>query len=151
MMIKTNSMISNLGWKALLPVASFLMIGCSVFGFVQDISSNECTETEDSEDSEDSIWESKPIETDSVKVQILDKISGKVFKKNIKLNSPETFGSIELKLKRCFKNGPEDDKEITAFVEISERGKVIFANWIFASSPTINLFSHPVYDIRIEF
>jgi hypothetical protein len=100
---------------------------------------------------EPSIWESNPIEIDVVKVQILDKISGKVYKMDIKLNSKKTFRSIGLELKRCFKNSPEDDKEIYAFVEITENGKIIFSNWLFASSPSINLFSHPMYDIRIEF
>jgi hypothetical protein len=100
---------------------------------------------------ESSIWESDPIEVDNVNIQILDKISGKVYRENIKLNSPKIFGSIELKLKRCYKNGPEDDKEISAFVEIREKEKLIFSNWIFASSPTVNLFSHPIYDIRVEF
>ncbi|MDR1982947.1 MAG: DUF2155 domain-containing protein [Holosporaceae bacterium] len=100
---------------------------------------------------EPSIWESNPVEIDNVNVQILDKISGKVYRENIKLNSTKIFGSIELKLKRCFKNSPEDDKEISAFIEIAEKEEVIFAKWLFASSPSVNLFSHPIYDVRIEF
>jgi hypothetical protein len=100
---------------------------------------------------ESSLWESDPIEIDSVKIQILDKISGKVYRENIKLNFKKKFRSIELELKRCFKNSPEDEKEISAFIEITENGKVVFSNWLFASSPSINLFPHPIYDIRIEF
>ncbi|MDR0753241.1 MAG: DUF2155 domain-containing protein [Holosporaceae bacterium] len=100
---------------------------------------------------ESSLWESDPIEIDSVKIQILDKISGKVYRESIKLNYKKKFRSIELELKRCFKNSPEDEKEISAFVEITENGNVVFSNWLFASSPSINLFSHPIYDIRIEF
>ncbi|MDR2781708.1 MAG: DUF2155 domain-containing protein [Holosporaceae bacterium] len=100
---------------------------------------------------EPSIWESEPIEIDSVKIQILDKVSGKVYREIIKLNSTKVFGSIELKLKRCFKNGPEDNREISAFIEINEKNNVIFANWLFASAPSVNLFAHPVYDIRVEF
>jgi hypothetical protein len=112
---------------------------------------NEIIENKDFAVDESSIWESNPVEMNNVNVQILDKISGKVYMKNIKLNSPKTFGSIELKLRRCFINGPEDDKEITAFMEIKEEGEIIFAKWLFASSPSVNLFSHPIYDIRIEF
>jgi hypothetical protein len=100
---------------------------------------------------EPSIWESDPIEMDNVNIQILDKISGKVYRENIKLNSVKIFRSIGVKLKRCFKNSPEDAREISAYIEIAENGKVIFSNWLFASSPSINLFSHPIYDIRIEF
>ena len=100
---------------------------------------------------ESSIWKSDPIEIDFVEIQILDKISGKVYRENIKKNTVKIFGSIRLELKRCFKNSPEDNKEVSAFVQITENGKIIFSNWLFASSPSINLFSHPVYDIRIEF
>ncbi|MDR2158000.1 MAG: DUF2155 domain-containing protein [Holosporaceae bacterium] len=100
---------------------------------------------------ESSIWESQPIEIGGVKLQILDKISGKVYQENIKKNSSINFGPIKIKLKKCFKNGPEDDKEISALLEISEENRVIFSNWLFASSPSVNLFSHPVYDVRIEF
>ncbi|MDR0678370.1 MAG: DUF2155 domain-containing protein [Holosporaceae bacterium] len=111
----------------------------------------EIIEHEDFGMEESSIWESNPIEIDNVNVQILDKISGKVHVENITLNSPKIFGSITLKLKRGFRNSPEDDKEISAFIEITEKGEVIFAKWLFASSPSVNLFSHPIYDIRIEF
>ncbi|MDR1560842.1 MAG: DUF2155 domain-containing protein [Holosporaceae bacterium] len=102
-------------------------------------------------DDEKSIWESKPIEIHHAKIQILDKISGKVFRRIIKTNESIVFGTIELKLKKCFKNSPEDNNEIYAFIEIMENGKVIFSNWLFASSPSINLLAHPVYDIRVEF
>ncbi|MDR2267873.1 MAG: hypothetical protein LBD81_00280, partial [Holosporaceae bacterium] len=50
---------------------------------------------------DDSIWESDPIEIYSAKIQILDKISGKVYREVITHNSTKIFGSIEIKLKRC--------------------------------------------------
>lgn len=103
------------------------------------------------EDEKKSIWDSEPIEVNNVNVQILDKISGKVFRRNIKVGEPIIFGNIQLNLKRCFKNSPEDYKETCAFIEIQENNKIIFARWLFASSPSINLFSHAVYDTRIEF
>lgn len=97
-----------------------------------------------------SIWESNPIEINAVNVQILDKISGKVLKKRIKVGEPLEFGGIQVTLKRCFKNAPEDSREIYAFVEIGER-KSLFARWLFASSPSINIFEHPQYDVRVGF
>jgi hypothetical protein len=99
----------------------------------------------------ESIWDSKPDEINAVDIQILDKISGKVFNQCIKTNMPIVFGNIEVHLKRCFKNNIDDTKEISAFIEIYEGQKKIFAKWLFASSPSINVFSHPVYDVRIDF
>lgn len=98
-----------------------------------------------------SIWESYPEKTDSIKVQLLDKISGKVFRDKLSINQPIKFGTITIELKKAFVNSPEDMDEVYGYVEITEKGKVIFNNWLFASSPSINLFMHPVYDVRIEF
>jgi hypothetical protein len=98
-----------------------------------------------------SIWESKPLEIYAAKIQILDKISGKVFRQKLQTNMPVTFGSIKLTMKRCFQNNPEDSKEICAFIEIVEKDEIIFSKWLFASSPSVNLFIHPVYDVRVEF
>lgn len=107
-------------------------------------------ENDTTQEDSSSIWESNPIEIDAVNVQVLDKISGKVIKKRIKVGEPIEFGGIQVTLKRCFKNAPEDSKEIYAFVEIGER-KSLFARWLFASSPSINIFEHPQYDVRVGF
>ncbi|MDR2766377.1 MAG: DUF2155 domain-containing protein [Holosporaceae bacterium] len=98
-----------------------------------------------------SIWESKLLEIYGAKVQILDKISGKVFQQRLSVNKPISFGSVQLTLRRCFQNGPEDNKEIYAFIEIVENGRKIFSKWLYASSPSVNQFVHPVYDVRVEF
>lgn len=103
------------------------------------------------EDEKDSIWESNPIETKEVSIQILDKISGKVFSKSLKLNETSKFGTIEISLEKAFENSPDDPRESYAFIKITEKGKVIFHDWLFASSPSINLFAHPIYDIRVNF
>jgi hypothetical protein len=98
-----------------------------------------------------SLWNSLPIEQFEANIQILDKISGKVFRQKIKLGTPVTFGTISIKLKRCFRNSPEEKKEVYAFLEVEENEQKIFSNWLFASSLSINLFAHPVYDLRVEF
>lgn len=105
----------------------------------------------DDRDEEDSIWESFPVEARKVKVQILDKISGKVFRKSVKSGETVKFRTIELSLEKAFENSPDDPREVYAFVKITENNKVLFHKWLFASSPSVNLFAHPVYDIRIEF
>ncbi|MDR2681537.1 MAG: DUF2155 domain-containing protein [Holosporaceae bacterium] len=114
-----------------------------------DVDADEIDENDD--DKADSIWDSYPVEIDGVNVQILDKISGKVFRRKVKLNEIINFGNIFLKLKRCFKNSPEDSKEIYAYIEVYENRKKIFSNWKFASHQSVNLLEHPVYDIKIEF
>lgn len=114
-------------------------------------SSGEKQETEDDQDKSEtaSIWDSRPIELNAVYVQILDKVSGKIIVRRIEVGQPLEFGGIKVILRRCFKNAPEDCHEIYAYIEIFEK-RLIFSRWLFASSPAINLFEHPLYDVRIE-
>ena len=128
-----------------------------IFGFTSakseklaEKSSEKIEENIVAEEESSSIWESNPIEIEAVNIQVLDKLSGKVIKKRVKVGEPMEFAGIQVTLKRCFKNAPEDSKEIYAFVEIGER-KSLFARWLFASSPSINIFEHPQYDVRVGF
>jgi hypothetical protein len=105
----------------------------------------------ESQKDEDFTWEFKPIEIYAAQIQVLDKISGKVFRWEAKTNEPITLKGVELTLRKCFKNSPEDPKEVYAFVEIVENKSKIFSGWLFASSPSVSLFAHPVYDVRVEF
>lgn len=156
--------------KLLAALGTFVFAYCSVVDVAEVIAQNNSysdktakksnTETnaanitankDDDENDNSSIWDSKPEEITAVNIQVLDKTSGKVFKKKIKKNEPLKVGGIEITLKRCFKNAPEDSKEISAFVEIKEGKFMPLARWLFASSPSINLFAHPQYDVRVEF
>lgn len=117
---------------------------------VPSLGSESGSQKKEEDREEASIWDSKPEEISAVNVQILDKVSGKVIKRRVEVGQPLEFGGIKVTLSRCFKNAPEDPREIYAFVEISER-RSIFSRWLFASSPAVNLFEHPQYDVRVEF
>lgn len=97
------------------------------------------------------IWESQLEEIDAVNIQVLDKISGKVFRKELKLDQKTKFETLTIQLKRCFKNSPDDSSEIYAYLVIKEEERVWFSGWLFASAPAVNLFEHSVYDVRVEF
>lgn len=134
-----------------------LCIGCLLTCFnliAEEAETTQSSQSADNEksrfsDEEISLWESDPIKIDAVDVQILDKVSGKVY--HAKLTDSITFGTIVLKLEKAFKNSPEDMDEVYALIKIIEDGQELFHNWLFASSPSINRFEHPIYDVRIEF
>lgn len=102
-------------------------------------------------DADSSVWESFPLKSDNINIQILDKISGKVFRSKMETGMSVRFGTITIYLEKAFVNSPDDMDEVYAYIRIHENGKVIFNDWLFASSPSINLFTHPVYDVRVEF
>jgi len=93
---------------------------------------------------------STPIKSDSVVVHVLDKISGKVFRSKLELDRPVNVGTITIRLNKAFVNNPEDSDEVYANISIEEKNKVVFNNWVFASS-SVNSFIHPVYEVRVEF
>ena len=146
--------------------------GC-VF-FIASLFLFENTSAKDEAIEADSFWASRAIEIEEVQIQVLDKISGKVYRGKIKVGDPVAFGNLVILLKRAFKNDPSEDKEVYAYIEIYEspidgpdmdvtvdrfgnqvieriNGKKIFAKYLFASSPAINQFQHPIYDVRVEF
>lgn len=136
-------------------IISFVYLFISIFSpfafCVPQVTSEANDEDETSEVKDEDFDKRAPlIEIDSASVQILDKISGKIFKKEIFVDQPVKFGTIKITLIKAYKNNPEDDKETYAFLTIQEHGKVIFNNWLFASSPAVNLMKHPVYDVRVE-
>ena len=103
------------------------------------------------EEASDFLWNSKPEEVAFANIQILDKISGKVFRKRIDVGQEIQFGSIKIALKRCFMNSPDDANEIYAYVVVHDGERERFSGWLFASAPAVNLFEHAVYDVRVEF
>ena len=87
------------------------------------------------------------------KIKILDKISSKNI--SLKLVNGENFEYSDLLIKsvKCKHSEFDDDPEITAYVQVidlndKKKDEVyVFNGWMFSSSPSINPFDHPVYDI----
>lgn len=93
--------------------------------------------------------------TNGVKIQGLDKVTGKVFSIKVKIDQAVKFGSLTVVPRVCHKNPPEESPESTAFIEIWEQPlkgdlALIFSRWMFASTPSLSALDHPVYDIWIN-
>jgi len=86
-------------------------------------------------------------------IKILDKISSKNI--SLKLVNGENFKYDDLQIKsiKCKHSEFDDDPEITAYVQVKDLSNkkndevFVFNGWMFSSSPSINPFDHPVYDI----
>ena len=87
------------------------------------------------------------------KIKILDKISSKNI--SVKLINGENFKYSDLLIKsiKCKHSEFDDDPEIIAYVQVRDLSNkkndevYVFNGWMFSSSPSINPFDHPVYDI----
>ena len=95
----------------------------------------------------------KFLEGDSIEIKILDKVSSKNSLLKIKIGTEKKFKNLTIKPLRCQNSEFDDNPEITAYLQVKDLNNkkkdevFIFNGWTFSSSPTINPFDHPVYDI----
>ena len=99
-----------------------------------------------------SVANSKEIATNSAVMQAMDKITGRVNKINVPVNSKVSFGDFSLVLRSCKKTPAEEAPENFAFVDVTDKSfgvdeYNIFRGWIISSSPGINTIEHPIYDV----
>ncbi len=91
-----------------------------------------------------------------VEINILDKVSSKNTILKLNIGEEYKFQNLLIKVLRCENSKFDDDPEITAYIQvkdmnISNNEKVyVFNGWTFSSSPTLNPFDHPVYDLWLS-
>ena len=90
-----------------------------------------------------------------IDIRILDKLSSK--SKLLKLDIGKNFSykNLEIKVLKCKNSKFDDNPEITTYLQVkdnknSDNDEVfVFNGWTFSSSPSIQVFDHPVYDLWI--
>lgn len=121
---------------------------------VPDVQNNSETQAAESTNNDDFDIEFKYRLTNSVKIQILDKISGEVIIKKLKVNEMFAFKRIRIVVRKCFISPVDKPLNYVGYVEIfhipySQNIEKVFSNWMFTENITINMFEHPVYDVKI--
>lgn len=89
-----------------------------------------------------------------IKMQILDKITGKTSQVDVKIKTKVDFEKLEIIPILCWKSYPEESPENKLLLKIYEKQsktkKLIFYGWIFSSSPSISGLEHPLYDVTLK-
>jgi len=86
-------------------------------------------------------------------IKILDKVSSKNNLLKIKVGEEKRFKNLLIKSLKCKNSEFDDNPEITAYLQVkdltnNDKDEVfVFNGWTFSSSPSVNPFDHPVYDI----
>ena len=91
---------------------------------------------------------------DTVVLQGLDKVTGRVSKIEAPVGATVKFGTLELITRACDKRPPEETPESAAFLDVwevrpGEPAKGVFRGWMFASSPALSAMEHAVYDVWV--
>ena len=88
-----------------------------------------------------------------VEIKILDKVSSKTNLLKLKIGKERKFQNLLINSLKCKNSEFDDNPEITAYLQVKDLTNesndevFVFNGWTFSSSPTINPFDHPVYDI----
>ena len=88
-----------------------------------------------------------------LEIKVLDKVSSKNYKLNIKIGEEKVFKNISIKPLKCRNSEFDDNPEIIAYLQVRDLKNIennevfVFNGWAFSSSPSINTFDHPVYDL----
>ena len=88
-------------------------------------------------------------------IKVLDKISSKNTLIKLKNNEEFKFDDLIIKSLKCKNSEFDDNPEITAYIQVTDSRRknndevYVFNNWMFSSSPSINPFDHPIYDLRL--
>ena len=86
-------------------------------------------------------------------IKILDKISSKNNLIKIKNGQEIKHKDLLIKSLKCKNSEFDDNPEITAYIQVrdltykSNNEVFVFNGWMFSSSPSIEPFDHPVYDV----
>ena len=88
-----------------------------------------------------------------IEIKILDKVSSKTNLLRLKIGEKKKFQNLLIKSLKCKNSEFDDNPEITAYIQVRDlvnennNEVFIFNGWTFSSSPAVNPFDHPVYDI----
>jgi len=91
-------------------------------------------------------------------LQGLDKVTARISPVRAPLDTPTSFGTLEIVARTCRETPPTEPPESAAFLEIRELPPAsdpdgpkteLFSGWMFASSPAVSALEHPVYDVWV--
>ena len=93
------------------------------------------------------------LEGENTDIKILDKISSKNELIKLKNNEEYIYKDLAIKSIKCIDTEFDDSPDIKAYIQVRDLTKkdrnnvYVFNGWMFSSSPSIEPFDHPVYDI----
>ena len=87
-------------------------------------------------------------------IQALDKVNARVLTLRATVGQPARFGTLTITLRACHGRPADEVPDAAAWMEVTDElspagSGPVFRGWLFADAPAVNMFEHPVYDLRI--
>ncbi len=94
---------------------------------------------------------SEPLQMEYAKFKLLDKVSNKIFIKNILVHDTDLIGSLNITVYSCFTEPPDEVPEDYVLVDIFDNfensQESLYRGWMISSSPDVTPLEHPIYDL----
>jgi len=87
-----------------------------------------------------------------VELQALDKVTARSTVLTGKVGQSLRFGSLTITVTACLVRPPDQPQDAAAFLDISDShpNGATFRGWILAAEPSVAMFEHPLYDVRLN-
>ena len=105
--------------------------------------------------SDDDPFADRWLETNSARLEALDKVTGRTTRIETRIAVPVRFGTLDIVVRACHKRPPESPPDSAGFLDVVERrgetdsAQPVFTGWMFAASPGLSTLEHPVYDVIV--
>lgn len=86
-------------------------------------------------------------------LQALDKVTARTTVLEVRRGERVSFGTLEIVVEACHRRPPDEQPDAAAWLRVVDRRlgpEPVFAGWIFASAPSVNMLEHAVYDLRVQ-
>ena len=92
------------------------------------------------------------IEADSVEIQILNKITARVYKFSLKIGEELSFESINITPRSCWKTPSDSLPNNYAFFSVVDNKTFenVFYGWVLSNNPSLNSMAHQFYNISLR-
>jgi hypothetical protein len=81
----------------------------------------------------------------------LDKVTARSTQLSARIGQDVQYGSLTIVARSCDVRPPGVSPDAAAFLEITDSrpGVAPFRGWMLKSAPSVSIYEHPVYDIRV--
>jgi len=100
----------------------------------------------------DKFSEKSFIEADFVEIQILNKITARVYKFSLKIGEELSFESINITPRSCWKTPSDSLPNNYAFFSVVDNKTFenVFYGWVLSNNPSLNSMAHQFYNISLR-
>jgi hypothetical protein len=81
----------------------------------------------------------------------LDKVTARPTQLTARVGQDVRYGALTIVVRSCVVRPPGVSPDVAAFLEITDSrpGVAPFRGWMLMSAPSVSIYEHPVYDIRV--